>query len=258
MTWMSGYAGGLYDFAWSDYCDWFLEMARLERGADASDGERSRVWWCAARTLAATLSLLHPIVPFVTEGIWSRLHALDPRLTDGEPLLISARWPQAGTADAALDARVADLIELVRGIRNLRTAAGVPPASGSRWRSPWPTAAAGGLGLAVRFLEPMARARPIALRPGQTAPRRAGHEQRPAWPGSSARRRAVAAQSRAFLRQGIDRLEALLADVRFVERAPPAVVQRERDRCGRSADPGGPDRSRLTPSGYRGMRPRRC
>ncbi|HEX6474513.1 MAG TPA: valine--tRNA ligase, partial [Candidatus Limnocylindria bacterium] len=152
---MSGYAGGLHDFAWSDYCDWFLEMAKLElRREDASGGERARVWWSAARTLAATLRLLHPILPFVTEEIWSELHAVDPALTDDEPLLIRARWPQAGQADAAVDAQVADLIELVRGVRNLRSAAGVPA---GEWIplavAPAEGAAGRGLDTALRFLE---------------------------------------------------------------------------------------------------------
>jgi valyl-tRNA synthetase len=230
----STYASGLYDFAWSDYCDWFLEMAKLDlRDEDTSDAERSRIWWSAARTLTATLRLLHPIVPFVTEEIWSQLHALDPTLTDGEPLLISARWPTAGQADATVDAQVADLIELVRGVRNLRSAAGVPagewiplavaPADGSAER---------GLDTALRFLEPMARARPIQLRPGETAPAGA-----PATVGGlgvawmeRSEPQAASGGREAYLRQGIERLEGLLGDARFVERAPAAVVQRERER----------------------------
>ncbi|HEY8177461.1 MAG TPA: valine--tRNA ligase [Candidatus Limnocylindria bacterium] len=230
----STYASGLYDFAWSDNCDWFLEMAKLDlRDEDTSDAERSRIWWSAARTLAATLRLLHPIVPFVTEEIWSQLHALDPTLTDGEPLLISARWPTAGQADATVDAQVADLIELVRGVRNLRSAAGVPagewiplavaPADGSAER---------GLDTALRFLEPMARARPIQLRPGETAPAGA-----PATVGGlgvawmeRSEPQAASGGREAYLRQGIERLEGLLGDARFVERAPAAVVQRERER----------------------------
>ena len=209
-------------------------MAKLElRREDASDGERSRVWWSAARTLAATLRLLHPILPFVTEEIWSRLHAIDPALTEGEPLLISARWPQAGEANAAVDAQVNDLIELVRGVRNLRSAAGVPagewiplavaPAGGS---------AARGLDTALRFLEPMARARPIELRPGETAPTGAPATTSGLGVAWMERSGAAAADSgrEAHLRQGIERLEGLLGDARFVERAPAAVVQRERER----------------------------
>jgi valyl-tRNA synthetase len=230
---MSGYATGLHDFAWSDYCDWYVEMAKLDlRREDASDGERARTWWSAARTLAATLRLLHPIVPFVTEEIWNELHALEPALTDDEPLLIRARWPQLGQVDAATDAEVADLIELVRGVRNLRSAAGVPA---GEWVpliiAPAAGAADRGLDTALRFLEPMARARPIELRPGQAAP--VGAPATTSGLGAAWMERPAPAADNGreeYLRQGIERLEALLGDVRFVERAPAAVVQRERER----------------------------
>jgi valyl-tRNA synthetase len=232
----AGYAGGLHDFAWSDYCDWFLEMAKLELRRDgASDGERARVWWTAARTLAGTLRLLHPIVPFATEAIWTRLHALDPALTDGEPLLISAHWPQPGERDALADAQVADLIELVRSVRNLRSGAGLPA---GEWIplavAPADDATARGLETALRFLEPMARVRPITLRSGETAP--SGAPATTGGLGVAWLERAEAATERdgsgreAYLREGIRRLEALLGDARFVERAPPTVVERERAR----------------------------
>jgi valyl-tRNA synthetase len=92
----------------------------------------------------------------------------------------------------------------------------------------------------IRFLEPMARARPIALRPGETAPAGAPAttsglgvawiEPLDAGDTGDGQTAEAGASREAFLRQGIDRLEALLSDARFVERAPPAVVQRERDR----------------------------
>jgi valyl-tRNA synthetase len=168
----AGYAAGAYDFAWSDYCDWFIEAAKLElRREDASAGERSRVWETAAKSLADTLRLLHPIVPFVTEAIWEQLHGLDAGLTNGEPLLVSAAWPSAGERDEDSEAQMADLIELVRGVRNLRAEAKVPAGA---WIpllvSPARDADSRGLEAALRYLEPMARARPIQLRAAGEAP----------------------------------------------------------------------------------------
>jgi valyl-tRNA synthetase len=207
-------------------------MAKLElRRDDASEGERARIWWTAADTLAATLRLLHPILPFVTEEIWGELQAREPALTGGEPLLIRAQWPRAGQPDAMADGQVADLIELVRGVRNLRSAAGVPAGD---WiplaLAPADGAAARGLDTALRFLEPMARARPIAVRTGETAP--AGAAATTSGLGAAWLERQAAADTgrEAYLRQGIARLETLLGDARFVERAPAAVVQRERER----------------------------
>jgi valyl-tRNA synthetase len=235
----AGYAAGAYDFAWGDYCDWFIEAAKLElRREDASAGERSRVWETVAKSLADTLRLLHPIVPFVTEAIWEHLHALDAGLTNGQPLLVSAAWPAAGERDEDSEAQMAELIELVRGVRNLRAEVKVPA---GRWipllMSPARDADSPSLEAALRYLEPMARARPIQLRAAGEAPP----------PGAAAIASTLGAAwidpttgsgdgdasregREQQLRQGIARLEGLLADEQFVQRAPSTVVQRERDR----------------------------
>jgi valyl-tRNA synthetase len=236
----AGYAAGAYDFAWSDYCDWFIEAAKLElRREDASAGERARVWQTAAECLAATLRLLHPIMPFVTEAIWEQLNAMDPRLTNGEPLLITAAWPPAGERDRAAEAQMTELIELVCGVRNLRAAAKVPAGA---WvtlaLSPARDATARGLEVAVRYLEPMARARPIQLLAAGEAPPAGAPATASAlgaaWINSAAATGAEGENARtakeSLLRRGVSRLEDLLADQQFVQRAPAAVVQRERER----------------------------
>jgi valyl-tRNA synthetase len=236
---MAAYAGGVYDFAWSEYCDWFIEAAKVElRRPDASPGVRARVWRTAAEALSDTMRLLHPIMPFVTEAIWGHLHELDPSLTNGEPLLISAAWPAAGEPDADVDRQMGDLIELVRGLRNLRTASGVPAGS---WVplsfAPGAHVAAGTVRSAIQFLEPLARVRPIEVQSAGSAPPAGAPATTStlgaAWLASGA---CSAADDRARaareeqLRAGIARLEALLADSAFVARAPEAVVSRERDR----------------------------
>ncbi|MEP6470158.1 MAG: class I tRNA ligase family protein, partial [Chloroflexota bacterium] len=191
----------------------------------------------AAKSLADTLRLLHPIVPFVTEAIWEQLHGLDAGLTNGEPLLVSAAWPSAGERDEDSEAQMADLIELVRGVRNLRAEAKVPAGA---WIpllvSPARGADSRGLEAALRYLEPMARARPIQLRAGEAPPPGAsaiGSTFGAAWIDTAAASGGADANREAreqHLRQGIGRLEALLADEQFAGRAPGAVVQRERDR----------------------------
>jgi valyl-tRNA synthetase len=236
----AAYAAGAYDFAWSDYCDWFIEAAKLElRREGATAGERARVWQTAAECLADTLRLLHPIVPFVTEAIWEQLHALDAGLTAGEPMLIGAAWPTAGERDEQAEAQMAELIELVRGVRNLRAAAKVPAGA---WvtlvLSPTPDADGRGLEAALRYLEPMARARPIKLLAADEAPPPGAPATTSAlgaaWIDMAVATGGVGDAPRAaretLLRQGVGRLEGLLADERFVQRAPAAVVQRERER----------------------------
>lgn len=133
---------------------------------------------------------------------------------------------------------MADLIELVRGVRNLRAEAKVPAGG---WIpllvSPARDADSRGLEAALRYLEPMARARPIQLRAAGEAPppgaSAIGSTLGAAWIDTAAASGGADANREAreqHLRQGIGRLEALLADEQFVGRAPGAVVQRERDR----------------------------
>jgi valyl-tRNA synthetase len=239
---LAGYVATVHEFAWSDYADWFVEMAKAElRREDAADADRARVWTVAADTLAKLLSLLHPIIPFVTEAIWQNLHDVDPALTANEPLLVAGRWPRAGERDMTAESEMVDLIELIRGVRNLRTEAKLPA---GMWLSlaispsDRQSGAADAISRGLRYLEPMARVRPIELRPaGRAAPSGAlvtATALGAAWidpgeagAGDGAGRRA---EREAELRQGIARLEALLADERFVERAPSHVVERERAR----------------------------
>jgi valyl-tRNA synthetase len=236
---MSGYAAGVYDFAWSEYCDWFIEMAKVElRRDDATPADRARAWRAAADGLAGMLQLLHPLMPFVTEQAWSFLHEADQRATGGAPLLITARWQAGGPSDAGIDAAVGDLIDLVRGLRNLRTQSGTPAGA----RRHLVVAAADPRATAVlsegrAYLAALARGRPVEiLPPGASVERPAGMVASPlgaAWyvgdeqgQEASARRDAQAEQ----LRSGIERLRELLANPSFTGRAPAEVVARERDR----------------------------
>ena len=69
---LGGYAAAVTEFG--NLCDWYLEMAKIElRDPNASDGVARRAWQTGAEVLAATLRLLHPVMPFVTEEIWAAL-----------------------------------------------------------------------------------------------------------------------------------------------------------------------------------------
>jgi len=236
---LSGYAGAIHEFAWSDYCDWYLEAVKVDlRRPAATDGDRARAWATAAETLASLLRLLHPVIPFVTEEIWSALHEAAPQATGGEPLLISAAWPLPGARDRSAEADMATLTELVRAVRNLRTESGVAAAT---WLPltvvPADDAAHATIRGGVAYLEALARVRPIELRDtGDDRGRQAGVASTPAaaaWAGSDPaadeRTSAARSESEAHLRRGIARLRTLLSS-EFTERAPAEVVQRERNR----------------------------
>jgi valyl-tRNA synthetase len=111
-----GQAGNqIYDFLWSDFADWYVEIAKITlQGSD--EAAKQRVRDILLHGLDMTLRLLHPYVPFITEAVWQKL----PRRADDGPALIIARWPEAGAVDEAALDDFEHLRALIRGIRNVR------------------------------------------------------------------------------------------------------------------------------------------
>lgn len=109
----------LYDFLWSEYCDWYIEMAKpnLQAGGERKQATLSVLCY----TLSRTLEMLHPFMPFITEEIWQALPHRGTSIT-------VAAWPKhAGRADDGAQKQMAALMEAIRAIRNLRAEMGVPP-----------------------------------------------------------------------------------------------------------------------------------
>jgi valyl-tRNA synthetase len=104
------------DFIWLEYCDWYLEIAKVQL-RDGLDGVGRQ---STLRTLGAVLDtvlrLLHPLAPFVTEAIWQTV-----RSPDDADALVVAEWPKAGTRDEAAEAEFSAARELVTAVRRLRS-----------------------------------------------------------------------------------------------------------------------------------------
>jgi valyl-tRNA synthetase len=234
---LAGYSATVHEVAWSDYCDWFLEMAKVDlRRGDADDANRTSTWLAAAEGLATILRLLHPLMPFVTEEIWQALGEIAPEVTDGEPLLIVAPWPAASSRDPQAEATFDDLATLVRGVRNLRTQAGTPAGA---WVplvvQPSDPMATSALEASRPYLESLGRVRPIELRSDGRRPELvAASPLGAAWLGTDAQAEAAVAERRRSqldeLEANIARLRTLLGNDAFVSKAPAAVVERERER----------------------------
>jgi valyl-tRNA synthetase len=119
-------AQALYHFAWNEYCDWYLELAKpaLQNGdTPAQRGTRRTL----VRVLETLLRLLHPLVPFVTEDIWQRVAPVAGR---AGPTLMTQPYPVAEPAriDEAAEADVAWLQALVLGVRQIRGEMDLSPA----------------------------------------------------------------------------------------------------------------------------------
>ena len=120
-------AHALYDFFWSEFCDWYIELAksRLTAG-DAA--QRLAVQRILVFVLDSALRLLHPMMPFVTEAIWRNLPL--PEADRAASLMIAA-WPSASAlsrfADEGAEASISAVQEIVVAIRSVRARYGVSP-----------------------------------------------------------------------------------------------------------------------------------
>jgi len=112
----------LYGFVWREFCDWYLEMIKLDMQT-GSDQEKEAARRVLLTVLAETLTLLHPIMPFVTQEIWSHLPGAAP--SD----LATAPFPAARPecADPEAEARMKLVQEIIVGIRNIRGELNIAP-----------------------------------------------------------------------------------------------------------------------------------
>jgi valyl-tRNA synthetase len=110
-------ANRIYDFFWGDFCDWYIELVKGRLGSEASSETQEA---CANLTVVfeASLRLLHPVMPFITEEIWHAMY-------DGKPpskSIALAEYPQADDRqiDLAAETQMAVLQDLIVSVRNLR------------------------------------------------------------------------------------------------------------------------------------------
>ena len=122
----------LYRFVWNDFCDWYVELAKVRMRSGPRAARRTAA--TLGRVLSDTLHLLHPVTPFVTEHLFSRLRiAMDRKnLWSGQrpeaDLLARSTFPATGgTRDQRLEERFEALQRFVSAIRKLRADAGLPP-----------------------------------------------------------------------------------------------------------------------------------
>jgi valyl-tRNA synthetase len=120
-------AATIYDFVWNEFCDWYLEIAKvqIQQGTAAQQRATRRT---LIRTLETIQRLAHPIIPFVTEELWQKIAPVAGR---AGPSVAIAAYPvsQPERIDEAAIAQVAKLKQLVDACRNLRGEMSVSPAT---------------------------------------------------------------------------------------------------------------------------------
>ncbi|HEU0019102.1 MAG TPA: valine--tRNA ligase [Thermoleophilaceae bacterium] len=228
---LSAAALDLYDFFWSELCDWYLELAKPRLYDE--QGDRTAVSATLLFCLDRTLRLLHPLMPHVTEEIWSFLPAADG---SERGLLAVAEWPKGDSAriDDEAEELVGRCVAAVTELRRYRDEAGVKPSAvlPARFAAQGYDGTADQVARLARLeLVDAAAASDGGGEVAAEVPVPGGAVQLLASddfdPGAVAAR---VAERRDKLEVEIVRLEAKLANERFVERAPADVVQGERDK----------------------------
>src|SRR5690606_7775456 len=110
-------AQGLYAFVWGKLCDWYVEFAKPLFDGEHAEETRATMRW----VIEQAITMLHPIMPFVTEEIWALTGTRDRMLVHGD-------WPEYGAEliDAGADRQMNWVIGLIEDIRSARAQMGVP------------------------------------------------------------------------------------------------------------------------------------
>ncbi len=234
-------ANAIYAFVWDEYCDWYIEIAKVQIAVAKEAGnepQQRATRRTLIRVLEATLRLLHPITPFITAELWDTVASVAGRKAEGASI-VTAAYPQAqpDRIDAASDAWVGQLKGLVGACRRLRSEMSLSPDK----RVPlYAIGDAGFIAAAAPLLKALAKLADVRVFADDASFTEATSHSPVVVHGST--RLAlhvvidVAAETErlgkeiARLQGEIAKAETKLGNAGFVERAPAAVVDQERAR----------------------------
>ncbi len=224
----------VYDFIWSSYCDWYIELTKT-RLYNGSAEDKQTAASVLVTVLRAALKLLHPFMPFVTEAVWEHLPA-----SEGETIMRAA-WPKASDFPTTEgdEERFALAMEVITAVRTIRSDMKVPPAKKPALTIVTDESTAATLGGLERYLTTLAGLSAVAFLPqGSAAPESsvsavcsAGTLYLPLGElVDVAQELARAEKELSALQKELGALEGKLANEGFVAKAPAHVVEGERQK----------------------------
>ena len=239
-------ARALYDFAWDEFCSFYVEMVKGRLQDETSRPVAQRV---LAHTLDSLLRLLHPMVPFVTEEVWQLLAEIAPergldRVEPAAASIMIAPWPESdpGREDPTIEAQFAQFQEVLRAIREIRSRQNVPPKKQIEFSVRCDAATAELLSPMESYFDQMAGAQidgaqSAGFGPDVASPALAANVTLPGMEVFVDLADLIDVEAEiARKQQEAEKLQSLivakqkkLENKNFIDRAPEAVVQKERD-----------------------------
>jgi len=228
-------ANTIYDFVWNEFCDWYLEIAKVQINTGNAAQQRG-TRRTLIRTLETILRLAHPIIPFITEELWQKVAPVAGRA--GESVSIAA-YPvsQPERIDTEAEAHVAKLKTLVDACRNLRGEMNVSPATRLPLFVVGDTAF---MQSAAPVLQALAKLSEVKVFESEADWAAAAQAAPVAVVGDArlclfmeidvAAEKARLAKEAARLEGEITKATAKLSNEAFVAKAPPAVIEQEKKR----------------------------
>jgi valyl-tRNA synthetase len=231
----------LYDFAWDEFCSFYVEMVKGRLQDESGRLVAQRV---LAHTLDTLLRLLHPMIPFLTEDVWQRLNEIAPDrgidlVESAAESIMRAPWPETDPArqDAEIEAQFARFQEVLRAVRDIRARQSVAPKTTLSFSVRCDAAVAELLRPMESYFTSMANAGAAGFGPDVTAPPLSAHVTLSGMdvyvdlaelidvPAEIARKKQEVEKLTGFIASK----EKKLTNANFVDRAPADVVQKERD-----------------------------
>ncbi|WP_118779523.1 valine--tRNA ligase [Neisseria lactamica] len=219
----------LYSFVWNDYCDWYLELAKVQLQTGCASRQRA-TRHTLLRVLEAALRLLHPIIPFITEELWQTVAPMcDAKTADS---IMLARFPEADGGEIVQTAfgQMTVLQDLIGAVRNLRGEMGIQP----NVKAPLFVESADDLADYLKYLPMMTRlteARQVAALPeSEDAPVAVCNGARLMLKVEidKAAETARLGKEAEKLQKALDKLNAKLSKPGYIEKAPAHLVEKDK------------------------------